>query len=108
MPMTDLSQITDILKFDNSYSWSHPKELFYSVKLLPPGAEIEGSKLVVSESQSHDPSPCSNPSHDCNDTVENDDMGACSDTVESSDTGPGACARGVEPLVSEQTLTASS
>ena len=106
----DLSQITDILKFDNSYSWSRPKELFYSVKLLPPGTEIEDSKLVVLGSQSADnPSPCSNrssPSHDCSDTVENDDNTIlASDSVESSDAGTGAC--GVE-TVSHQTLTASS
>ena len=107
----DLSQITDILKFDNSYSWSHPKELFYSVKLLPPGTEIEDSKLVVSGSQSADnPSPCSSrssPSHDCSDTVDNDDEDIilASDSVESSDAGTGAC--GVE-TVSHQTLTASS
>ena len=27
----------DILKFDNSYSWARSKEVFYTVKLLPPG-----------------------------------------------------------------------
>ena len=25
--------------FDNSYSWMRPKELYYSVKVLPPGSE---------------------------------------------------------------------
>ena len=29
----------DILKFDNSYSWSRSKEVFYSVKLLAPNVE---------------------------------------------------------------------
>ena len=29
----------DILKFDNSYSWARSKEVFYTVKLLPPGAK---------------------------------------------------------------------
>ena len=27
----------DVLKFDNSYSWTRSKEIFYSVKVLPPG-----------------------------------------------------------------------
>lgn len=26
----------DVLKFDNSYSWIHSKEVYYSVKVLPP------------------------------------------------------------------------
>ena len=29
----------DILKFDNSYSWAHSKEVFYTVELLPPGVK---------------------------------------------------------------------
>ncbi len=35
-----------MLKFDNSYSWTKPKEVFYSVKVLPP------------ESEQEDPSTC--------------------------------------------------
>ncbi len=27
---------TDVVKFDNSYSWARPKEVFYSVKVEPP------------------------------------------------------------------------
>ena len=30
----------DVLKFDNSYSWTRPKEVFYSVKVLPPDTEL--------------------------------------------------------------------
>ena len=30
----------DVLKFDNSYSWRHSKEVFYSVKVLPPDSEL--------------------------------------------------------------------
>ena len=30
---------TDVLKFDNSYSWARSKEVFYTVKVLPPGAK---------------------------------------------------------------------
>ena len=32
----------DVLKFDNSYSWIHSKEVYYSVKVLPPN-ELCGS-----------------------------------------------------------------
>ena len=31
--------LTDELKFDNTYSWTRSKELFYSVKVLPPDTE---------------------------------------------------------------------
>jgi len=30
----------DVLKFDNSYSWTRQKEVFYSVKVLPPDTEL--------------------------------------------------------------------
>ena len=30
----------DVLKFDNSYSWARSKEVFYSVKILPPDTDI--------------------------------------------------------------------
>ena len=30
----------DELKFDNSYSWTRSKELFYSVKVLPPDSKV--------------------------------------------------------------------
>ncbi len=30
---------SDVVKFDNSYSWARSKEVFYSVKLLPPDEE---------------------------------------------------------------------
>lgn len=75
---------------------------------MPPGTEIEESKLVVSGNQSLIPSPCSSrssPTHDCSDTVENVDMGDTSDTVEDSDAGDGD--RDIE-LASGQTLTTSS
>jgi len=29
-----------VLKFDNSYSWTRQKEVFYSVKVLPPDTEL--------------------------------------------------------------------
>ena len=29
-----------MLKFDNSYSWTRQKEVFYSVKVLPPDTEL--------------------------------------------------------------------
>lgn len=40
---SDTHLTADILKFDNSHSWTHSKEVFYSVKLLPPGAEHSGA-----------------------------------------------------------------
>lgn len=27
------------MKFDNSYCWTHSKEVFYSIKLLPPDSD---------------------------------------------------------------------
>lgn len=27
------------MKFDNSHSWTHSKEVFYSIKLLPPDSD---------------------------------------------------------------------
>ena len=35
-----LSFSLDVLKFDNSYSWTRSKEVFYSVKVLPPNSEL--------------------------------------------------------------------
>ena len=29
-----------MLKFDNSYSWTRSKEVFYSVKMVPPESEL--------------------------------------------------------------------
>ena len=29
-------ECTDVLKFDNSFSWVRSKEVFYSVKVIPP------------------------------------------------------------------------
>jgi len=35
-----ISLITDVVRFDNTYSWTKAKEVFYSVQLLPPDTEI--------------------------------------------------------------------
>ena len=35
------SLTTDILRFDNSRSWTHSKKVFYSVKVMPPESESE-------------------------------------------------------------------
>ena len=32
--------LLDLLKFENSYSWTRSKEIFYSVKVLPPESEL--------------------------------------------------------------------
>ena len=32
--------LLDVLKFENSYSWTRSKEIFYSVKVLPPESEL--------------------------------------------------------------------
>ena len=40
LPSSLLSSSADVLKFDNSYSWTRPKEVFYSVKVLPPDTEL--------------------------------------------------------------------
>lgn len=31
--------VVDVLKFDNSHSWTHSKEVFYSIKLTLPNAD---------------------------------------------------------------------
>ena len=38
---TNVFSLTDILKFDNSYSWTRSKEVFYSIKVLPPNVTPE-------------------------------------------------------------------
>ena len=37
------------MKFDNSYSWTRAKEVFYSVKLLPPDTELSVPQVVAGE-----------------------------------------------------------
>ena len=32
--------LVDVLRFDNTYSWTRSKELFYTVRVLPPDTEI--------------------------------------------------------------------
>lgn len=36
-----LPTITDLLKFDNTYSWTRSKELLYLIKVLPPDTQDE-------------------------------------------------------------------
>jgi len=31
---------TDVVRFDNTYSWTRAKEVYYSVQLLPPDTKI--------------------------------------------------------------------
>ena len=70
--------ISDILKFDNSYSWARSKEIFYSVNLLPPGIKPHlhvppGEMEVVGSS------PGSNRSsefYDCDETFSESQNGA--------------------------------
>ena len=38
--MYALSLFIDVVRFDNTYSWTKAKEVFYSVQLLPPDTEI--------------------------------------------------------------------
>ena len=33
--------LIDVLRFDNSYSWTRSKEVFYAVKILPPNVSPE-------------------------------------------------------------------
>ena len=40
---------TDVMKFDNSYSWTRSKEVFYSVKLLPPDTELSVPLMAAEE-----------------------------------------------------------
>ena len=39
------------MKFDNSYSWTRSKEVFYSVKLLPPDTELNVPQATVNEAE---------------------------------------------------------
>ena len=32
--------VVDVLRFDNTYSWTRSKELFYTVRVLPPDTEL--------------------------------------------------------------------
>lgn len=64
----------DVLKFDNSYSWTRAKEVFYSVKVLPPGTDPPPMSPMFPE---HVPSIAADSDdefHDCaDDTVEPED-----------------------------------
>ena len=40
---------TDVMKFDNSYSWTRSKEVFYSAKMLPPDTTAEEDGTVEEE-----------------------------------------------------------
>ena len=56
----------DILKFDNSYSWARSKEVFYTIKLLPPGAKphlhVPPGEMEKAESGEGNHTPNSSPS----------------------------------------------
>ncbi len=38
--MCQIVFFADLLKFDNTYSWTRSKEVFYSVKVVPPETEL--------------------------------------------------------------------
>ncbi|KAL5478140.1 hypothetical protein EMCRGX_G025029 [Ephydatia muelleri] len=38
-----------VMKFDNSYSWTRSKEVFYSIKLLPPDTELSVPQMAAEE-----------------------------------------------------------
>ena len=40
---SDFFLTSDVLKFDNTFSWTRSKEVFYSVKVLPPESELSGA-----------------------------------------------------------------
>ena len=42
------------MKFDNSYSWTRSKEVFYSVKLLPPDTELNVPQVTTDETGEED------------------------------------------------------
>ena len=44
---------TDVLKFYNSHSLIHSKEVFYSFKIIPPEFEFTGA--ILDETESADP-----------------------------------------------------
>lgn len=39
----------DLLKFDNTYSWVRSKEVFYSVKVVPPESELSEATPTKTE-----------------------------------------------------------
>ena len=45
-----------MLKFDNTYSWTRSKEIFYSVKVLPPNVQPQ-QLPVAGISHTIEPSP---------------------------------------------------
>ena len=48
-PYTALILFIDVLKFDNSYSLIRSKEVFYSVKVMPPGSELSETTPLETE-----------------------------------------------------------
>lgn len=65
------------MKFDNSHSWTHSKEVFYSIKFLPPDSDksddidVSLPHLLSTELLGIS-SPVSEPKHE-NETEEQDD-----------------------------------
>lgn len=58
--MMDLpSSHADVFKFDNSYSWTRSKEVFYSLKILPPNVQPINSPAAGISHSLDDPSPTS-------------------------------------------------
>lgn len=41
--LSSSSPFADVLKFDNTYSWTRSKEVFFSIKVLPPNVVPEES-----------------------------------------------------------------
>ena len=98
-----LTFLADILKFDNSYSWARSKEIFYSVKLLPPGAKphlhVPPGEMDVGGAEGGNSSPSSSRSSeffDCEDNDVNETPNGCHDdqqaTKEMNTEVGGACA----------------
>ena len=68
-----VSLSSDVLKFDNSYSWTRSKEVFYSVKMMPPDTDICSSqKTTPTQTEAAPLNPESSPSEEGLRTTSND------------------------------------
>ena len=67
---------SDVLKFDNSHSWTRSKEVYYSVKVLPPDMATPPTDHLSSASDDE--------FFDCDD--DDDDNGLQMNSLDDSDT----------------------
>ncbi len=63
-----------MVKFDNSYSWTRSKEVYYSIRVLPPNTEPQIPRLATGDeaaavSMATDNNNSDDEFHDCDEKV---------------------------------------